>query len=414
MISNFTLHDGTKVHLYNIDKFKTISIRFIFPGELDNDKYMAENVLASMLSKSNKEYKEEKDFVKYLRGLYKTSFSTYYSNHGSMALFNIGFSIINNKYIDEDINLLEKAFDTANNVFTNADLTIEKFEKEKRLYEEKYNGNLTKRSYAFRQFRKLMFDYKLEDPYRNRQEDIKKVTYEDILNAYQNLFNRPCEILIVGDITEEEIKSAYGNYLFNHGTKKPNLYYTHRYVDVKEPKIEIENTKSHQSHLCMGFRTNIFNSVKEKYAFTILNYMLGGDSFSTLFQEIREKRSLAYNVSVSADTSRTMFIYTAINSEDYEETVKVINDVLEDYRNGNIDKEVFEMSKLALFDGTITEYDRIGYYSEFLFSTAINNGEQPISLEKRTEIAEKITLEDISELCQKIKLDTSYFLRGEL
>ena len=164
----------------------------------------------------------------------------------------------------------------------------------------------------------------------------------------------------------------------------------------------------------MGFRTNIFNSVKEKYAFTILNYMLGGDSFSTLFQEIREKRSLAYNVSVSADTSRTMFIYTAINSEDYEETVKVINDVLEDYRNGNIDKEVFEMSKLALFDGTITEYDRIGYYSEFLFSTAINNGEQPISLEKRTEIAEKITLEDISELCQKIKLDTSYFLRGEL
>ena len=72
------------------------------------------------------------------------------------------------------------------------------------------------------------------------------------------------------------------------------------------------------------------------------------------------------------------------------------------------------MSKLALFDGTITEYDRIGYYSDYLFSTAINKGEQPISLEKRTEIAEKITWEDISELCQKIKLDTSYFLRGEL
>lgn len=336
----------------------------------------------------------------------------YFNVVGNWEFFNIEFSILNSKYFDGEINLLNEIFEIANDIFVNADLTKEKFEKRKNLKKQQICGNISKRSYAYKQFRRYMYDNVLEDPYQNKEQAINDLKYEDVLEVYNELSSRGCKLLIVGDVTEEEITSAYGNHIFNRGNKIPNFVRTLKYVDVEEPKIIEEAANSRQSHLYMGYRTNILWNAKDTYTLAILNYMLAGDSFSTLFKEIREKRSLAYNVSINKSSNNTIVIYTGINAEDYEETVSVINEVLNDYAEGRIDPNVLEMSKLALSDGTITEYDRIGYYCDYVYNCAW--GFQTIKLEDRIKIADSITIEDIMKLSKRLQLDTSFFLRGEL
>lgn len=50
-----------------------------------------------------------------------------------------------------------------------------------------------------------------------------------------------------------------------------------------------------QTHLCMGFRTG-GRYHPERYPLTILNIVLGGNMSSRLFQEVRERRGLAYDI----------------------------------------------------------------------------------------------------------------------
>lgn len=417
MNQNFILSDGTKVYYTQTDKFKTLTIRLIFKNYLVKEDYMKRWILSSMLSKSNQKYKEENEFSKYLHDQYSMNFSTYFTSRGLIETFNIGINIINHKYIKEDIDLLEKAFELAYDAIYNADITVEKFNLEVNLLKSQIFGNLNKRQYAYKKYRELMFDKKLEDYDTNREELINKITYEEVLEYYQKLKNRRCEILIVGDITEEEIKKSYNNFKFTneHNYQNPVISRNSNvinYVFIDKPNIVIEPSDTKQSQLCLGYRTNMSFKIKERYALTTLIQMLGGDTYSTLYKEIREKRSLAYSVSVRQDTSSSVFIHTAISSKNFDEVMNVINNTLNEYKKGNIDEELLILARQSLNSGTITEYDRPSYYMDNLFSESL--GFEVLPLEKRIEYANELTIEDIRKVSEKLTLSVCYFLKGEL
>ena len=61
------------------------------------------------------------------------------------------------------------------------------------------------------------------------------------------------------------------------------------------PKILIRNKELEQSHLCLGASSYPQNH-DDRYASYVLNTLLGGSMSSRLFQNVREKRGLAYAV----------------------------------------------------------------------------------------------------------------------
>jgi predicted Zn-dependent peptidase len=61
------------------------------------------------------------------------------------------------------------------------------------------------------------------------------------------------------------------------------------------PKILIRNKELEQSHVCMGVGSYPQNH-EDRYSSYVLNTMLGGSMSSRLFQNVREKRGLAYAV----------------------------------------------------------------------------------------------------------------------
>ena len=417
MNQSFILSDGTKVHYYQTDKFKTITIRLIFKDYLVKEDYMKRWILSSMLSKSNKKYPEENEFSRYLHELYSMNFSTYFTSRALVETFNIGINIINHKYIKEDINLIRKAFELSYDVLNNADITIDKFNLEVNLLKSQICGNMNKRQYAYKKYRELMFDTKLEDYDNNKEDLINQITFDEIVEYYQSLKKRNCEILIIGDITEDEIKEAYKGFNFTNENNRNSVSISRttnvqNFVFVDQPKIVIESSDTKQSQLCIGYRTNVLFNIKERYALTTLINMLGGDTYSTLYKEIREKRSLAYSISVREDTSKSVFIHTSISSSNYDEVIKVINQVIDDYKKGNIDPNLLDLARIGLTSGTIIEYDRPSYYMENLFTYSL--GGETIPLEERIKIANELTIEDIRKVSEKLTLSVSYFLKGEL
>jgi len=61
------------------------------------------------------------------------------------------------------------------------------------------------------------------------------------------------------------------------------------------PKIQIRNKELEQSHVCLG-ASSYPQDHDDRYSSYVLNTLLGGSMSSRLFQNVREKRGLAYAV----------------------------------------------------------------------------------------------------------------------
>jgi predicted Zn-dependent peptidase len=59
--------------------------------------------------------------------------------------------------------------------------------------------------------------------------------------------------------------------------------------------VQVHEKKLEQAHLCLGLK-GVSVEHKDRYAAALLNAVLGGNVSSRLFQEIREKRGLAYSI----------------------------------------------------------------------------------------------------------------------
>jgi predicted Zn-dependent peptidase len=64
---------------------------------------------------------------------------------------------------------------------------------------------------------------------------------------------------------------------------------------VSRPAIRVEERDTAQVHLCLGM-DGLPHAHEDRYAISLLNAILGGSMSSRLFQEVREKRGLAYSI----------------------------------------------------------------------------------------------------------------------
>ncbi|MFH1102151.1 MAG: pitrilysin family protein [Pseudomonadota bacterium] len=92
------------------------------------------------------------------------------------------------------------------------------------------------------------------------------------------------------------------------------------------PEIRMHRKKLEQVHVCIGTK-GLSLTDPRRFAFFLMNTILGGNMSSRLFQEIREKRGLAYSVYsfISSHADTGMFgVYAACEPKKTDEVVSLI------------------------------------------------------------------------------------------
>jgi predicted Zn-dependent peptidase len=110
-----------------------------------------------------------------------------------------------------------------------------------------------------------------------------------------------------------------------------------------------------QVHLCLG-GTGPHLSSEHRFAGAVLNAILGGNMSSRLFQEIREKRGLAYNVFsfVSSYIDAGMLgIYVATDPKEVNRTLKVIKKEIKKIQKGEVSRSDLEATLEHLIGGIL-------------------------------------------------------------
>jgi predicted Zn-dependent peptidase len=121
------------------------------------------------------------------------------------------------------------------------------------------------------------------------------------------------------------------------------------------PSMRFQRKDTEQFHVCVG-APGIARSDRRRFAASLLDAILGGSASSRLFQEIREKRGMAYSVysfaSQYTDTG-VVGIYVGTREENLASCLEIVAAEIADIAAGNLRERELERAKENL-KGRIT------------------------------------------------------------
>ncbi|MHC8510391.1 MAG: M16 family metallopeptidase [Rhodospirillales bacterium] len=228
---------------------------------------------------------------------------------------------------------LPLAVDVIADLIQNAVLDADEFERERQvILQEIKQSHDTPDDIIFDTFQETAFpDQPLGFPVMGRIKGLSALG-RDAVAAHRDAFYAPERmVLAAAGAVEHEALTALAEKLFTGGAGRGAEGGNGARTPARYTGGEVRTErKLEQVHLVMGLKApSLTDSARDAAA--VLATMLGGGMSSRLFQEVREKRGLAYAVHayVSAyDDTGTLTVYAGAGPEDLDKLVPVVCEVL--------------------------------------------------------------------------------------
>jgi predicted Zn-dependent peptidase len=186
---------------------------------------------------------------------------------------------------------------------------------------------------------------------------------------------------------------------------------------VIRPNIPIKNTKqqsvgllykkSEQAHMFYGME-GVARVYDRRFAMGVLSAALGGGMSSRLFQEIREKRGLAYSVYAYAQQfagSGVLGFYAGCNPTKAIEVVEIIRSVLSDVADNGMTHEEIERAKGAVRGSLVLSQEDTGSRMSRIGKNEIVYG-QVMDFDDILKAISRVSAQDIREIASEFLVKT--------
>jgi len=231
-----------------------------------------------------------------------------------------------------------------------------------------------------------------------------KITKEDLETYRSSVFARDNVVIgVVGAISPDELKKMLDQ-VFGPMAEKAKL------KEVPDTQVSTGETiavdfNTPQTTITMAL-PGIKRDSKDFYSAYLVNYVLGGGSFaSRLYEEVREKRGLAYGVYSylgTKDYSGVIGAGTATSAANTDKAIEVIlSEIKRMATDGPTAEELDKAKKYIKGSYAISNLDTSGKIASVL--TAIQSAELGIDyIDKRASYIDGVTLEDAKAVAQKL------------
>lgn len=211
-------------------------------------------------------------------------------------------------------------------------------------------------------------DTPLGRPILGTVDSIKSLSRNTIFNYYKKRYlPQDIVVAVAGNIKHQKVVDqvikamSRDNFLDNPKTDfklRPNTLVRR----AQKQNVGLLNRKTEQAHLFLGM-PGVARDDERRFAMGVMSAALGGGMSSRLFQEIREKRGLAYSVySYAQQFAGSGFIgfYAGCNPSKATEVVSIIRDVLHDVANNGLTHEELQRAQGAVRGALVLSQEDTG------------------------------------------------------
>ena len=177
---------------------------------------------------------------------------------------------------------------------------------------------------------------------------IRRVNH-DVMASYvdRQYVRSAITVSVAGNFDPDDVCAYFENRFMTRKADKPVRTQSE---PVYAPFSRAFTRDINQAHICLG--TNSIDMKDDRsYAFQILNSIMGGSMSSRLFQNIREKKGLAYSVYsglVSYSDGGYYEIYAGVSMNNVRKAVEGIREELDRLKNETVTKEELESSRAQM------------------------------------------------------------------
>ena len=416
------IKQGINLHFIPTNLFKTNLVCVLLTTPLIKETVTQNALIPFLLKRGSKNYKTQEEISKKLDDLYGTSFECGVDKIGDNQVLKFYVESIRDEYvadkslIDESIKLLlDIVFNPnlENGFFKEEFLKTEK-EKLKKIIESKIDD---KDFYALENCISTMYNNEGFGLFKfGNIEDVDKINQENITEQYFKLLKTAkIDIFVSGNLNENYVKNVFieNENIKNLIPRAENYVLNNEFTEIKQivdkPKEITEEMNITQGKLVIGM--DILSKQENLQCIALVyNSILGDGANSMLFQNVREKASLAYSTKSNLVKQKmNIFIRCGIEIENYEKALNIIKEQLENIKSGNFSDEDINNAKKYLISGIKSVSEEQD--TEVVYYIGQEISKTNVDLDTYLKNIEKVTKQEIIDFANQIQINTIYFLR---
>ena len=416
------LCEGADFHLLKADKFKTNLLSLYIKVPVTRENITISALLPKVLRRGSENFPSLSALSKKCEELYGASLYAGLRKRGDYACLYFSLEFVSGEYINEDtlteaVSFLKEIVfspKTENGVFDSKFVDSEKVN----LLDDIRGLINDKKQYADLRVKEISFE---GSPYGispfGFEEDVSPITPDILYNYYKEVLEKSkIDIFLSGSFDEASaeklITREFSECITSRTPEKLDTTPAKR-ISGSDVKRVTERMDITQSKLCMTVFTNAEPFSDDYYASAVFSCIYGGSPFSKLFNNVREKLSLAYYVSSRIDRKKAcMFISSGIENEKFEKAYNEIMLWLDRMKNGEFTDEEILSAKKYLETNIKSLSDSLRAYEDYI-SLNILDGRTPETLDELIEKYNLVTRDEIISAAKKTELDTVYLLTGK-
>ena len=243
-------------------------------------------------------------------------------------------------------------------------------------------------------------------------DSIKGMSRNTVFNYYKKKYlPQDLVVAVAGNIKHKRVVAmveealSRDNFLDELGA--PVLRPNTQVKNSKQQSVGLLYKKSEQAHMFYGME-GVARADERRFAMGVLSAALGGGMSSRLFQEIREKRGLAYSVYAYAQQfagSGVLGFYAGCNPTKAVEVVEIIRGVLSDVADNGMTHEEIERAKGAVRGSLVLSQEDSGSRMSRIGKNEIVYG-QVMDFDDILKAISRVSVTDIREIASEFLVKT--------
>ncbi len=419
-MQSYKINENITLHYIPMTKLKTTRIGIYIGRKLCEVEASANAVLPHVLLKGCQKAKSAAEIAKTLQNLYGAKLYASVNKRGDNQFMNFEGEVISDRYAAEGEKLLSGLLGLMLSVLFEpitqcGGFLADILEREKVNACDRLKSIINdKTRYANNRCIEEMFKGELYSISEwGTAEGIEKIKPKALFEHYKRVISESAiNIFLSGEADFEEVKAEIISRTAGREFKKASLADVDIIKKAEAKKELSETTDLTQGKLAIGFRTNVAPADADYWALIVANNIFGGGMGSKLFNNVREKLSLAYYVRTNIDRQKGfMLLYAGIAFDKLKDAEDEIFLQLDEMVAGNITDAEIENAKSEIENSLNACYDDQSQLQSYFLGNIIAG--VPVSIEEYKENIRKITKEEIVAVMRKLEPDTLYFLKGE-
>lgn len=300
------------------------------------------------------------------------------------------------------------ALDVIADIFLNSKLDAAEIEKEKGTIIQEINMyEDTPRAQVGDVFESLLFQKSsLGREVIGSKKTVRNFKRDDFIKYKEKLYvSENTVVCVAGNFNENRIFDSIKK-LFSVMKKRKRTGFKKVAEKQTRPQVKVKAKKTDQTHFILGCRA-YHQDHKDRFALGLLSIILGGNTSSRLFVEIREKRGLAYGVHTDVEAYQDCGYLATQSGVDHEKLAETLKIILGEYKKiatNKVSDQELKKAKDYIKGKSVMSFESSDEVAMFHIDQEVRKGEIMTLPEIFTKI-DKVTADDILKVARDIFVD---------